>query len=331
MKVAAAPERPILAVDVGGTKLAAALVTPQGKLAAWMQESTSQAGPEASIRQIAHLLRQLTASQGISMKEISAVGIGVPAVLEPGTDRVLWAPNLSGWREVPLCPALQDDMGLPVFAEYDGHTAVLGECWQGAGRGFTNVVNVIVGTGIGCGMLLDGRLVRGANRLAGAAGWFVLTPNATLQDERSRAIGFWEANAAGPGLALRAQAQLADHPGSILQAQDIALKAEDIFSAAKQGDEYALKLLADLADWLGLGLANIVSLVNPQLVILGGGMGSRCQTLLPHIQQVILRWAQPVSAQNVQLKVSTLGFQAGLLGAAYAAMLRLSPDGEYGE
>lgn len=321
-------ERPVLAVDLGGTKLAVALVTPQGELLAHLQEPTSQEGPQAGIKQIAHLLRDLLEKQDFPIKNIGAVGIGIPAVLESETDLVIWAPNLSGWRDVQLRTALEKELGLPVFVEYDGHTAVLGEYWLGAGRGYQSVVDVIIGTGIGGGMVLEGRLVRGLNRLAGAAGWFALTSDAGLRDERAQAVGFWESLAAGPGLAVNAMAQLPMHPKSQLNslARAEPLSAVHIFAAAEEGDSLALHLLDQLADWLGLGLANIVSLVNPEVVILGGGMGSSCETLLPRIHQVILRWAQPVSARSVKLKVSTLGAQAGLLGAAYAAMLRLSKD-----
>ena len=319
-------DRPVLAVDLGGTKLAAASVTSQGEITAQVQEPTCQEGPQAGIAQIARLLRDLLKECRHSIDEIGAVGIGIPAVLEAETDLVIWAPNISGWRNVPLRAAIEAELGLPVFIEYDGHTAVLGEYWLGAGRGFQSVVDVIVGTGIGGGMVLEGRLVRGLNRLAGAAGWFALTSDAALRDERAQAVGFWESLAAGPGLAIHAQSQLAKHPGSLLHgmAKSEALSAVHVFNAAEQGDALAVHLLGELADWLGLGLANIVSLVNPEVIILGGGMGSRCEALLPRIHQVVQRWAQPISARSVQLKVSTLGARAGLLGAAYAAMLRLS-------
>lgn len=317
---------PVLAVDMGGTKLAVALVTPRGDLQAQLQEPTCQDGPDAGIAQIGRMLRTILKDQSITKNEVAAVGIGIPAVLEQETDLVIWAPNISGWRDVPLRATLEKEFGLPVFVEYDGHTAVLGEYWLGAGRGYHSIVDVIIGTGIGGGMVLEGHLVRGMNRLAGAAGWFTLTTDADLRDERAQSIGFWESLAAGPGLALYARAQLALHPESLLSqlSKKESLTAIHVFTAAEQGDSLALQLIDQLAEWLGLGLANIVSLVNPEVVILGGGMGSRCEPLLPRIHQVILRWAQPISAHAVKLKVSTLGAQAGLLGAAYAAILRLS-------
>ena len=324
------PERPVLAVDLGGTKLAMAVVSPQGELLAEVQEATCQDGPEAGMEQILRMARTLLDDPKIAPLHVEAVGVGIPAVLERDSDFVIWGPNLNGWRDVALRPALEAALHVPVFVEYDGHTAVLAEYWLGAGKGFHSVVDVIIGTGIGGGMILEGHLVRGFNRLAGAAGWFVLTADPNLRDDRAHSIGFWEATAAGPGLALQAQADLPFHSDSRLAQLTHPLTAIDIFRAAERHDRFASELLERLAGQLGLGIANIVSLVNPEVVILGGGVGSQCERLLPSIQEVIQRWAQPISARAVQLKISPLGAQAGLLGAAYAAWLRLrkAPEGK---
>ena len=316
-------ERPVLTVDLGGTKLAMGVVSPRGELLAEAQEPTCQDGPEAGIEQIVRMARALLEAPEIVPRHVEAIGVGLPAVLQPESDFVIWGPNLNGWRNVALRPALESALGLPVFVEYDGHTAVLAEYWLGAGQGFHSVVDVIIGTGIGGGMILEDRLVRGFNRLAGAAGWFVLAGDPNLRDDRAHSIGFWEAIAAGPGLALQAQVDLTLHPDSQLAQLTGPLTAVDIFHAAEQDDEFAIQLLDRLAGQLGLGIANIVSLINPEVVILGGGMGSRCERLLPAIREVVQRWAQPISARAFQLKTSPLGGQAGLFGAAYAAWLRL--------
>lgn len=316
-------ERPVLAVDLGGTKLAVAVVSPRGELLAHVQEPTCQDGPESGIEQIVRLARGLLDSPSITPLDVDALGVGIPAVLEKDNDFVIWAPNLNGWRDIALRPALEAALRMPVYIEYDGHTAVLAEYWLGAGRDFHSVVDLIIGTGIGGGMILEDRLIRGVNRLAGAAGWFVLGSEPSLRDDRAHSIGFWEAMAAGPGLALQAKAELSLHPESVLAPFGNTLTSVDIFAAAEQGDGFATQLLERLAGSIGLGIANVVSLVNPEVVILGGGVGSQCASLLPSIGQVVQRWAQPISARTVQLKISPLGTQAGLLGAAYAAWLRL--------
>lgn len=319
------PELAALAIDLGGTKTAAAVVSQRGAILSRVQEPTCQDGPVAGVDQLERMIRAAAHAAGLEMPEIACVGIGIPAVLEAETDRVIWAPNISGWRDVDLRGQLSERFNIPVYLEYDGHTAVLGEWWQGAGRGCRSVVDVIVGTGIGGGMILDGHLYRGVSRLAGAAGWFALTTSADRQDERSLALGFWESLAAGPGMALQAQAGLKDFTDSMLwkAGSPDNITCAEIFSAAQAGDAYGSQLANRLADWLGLGIANIVSLVNPERIILGGGVGSHTQFLVERIQQVVSRWAQPISAQAVQIVISQLGGDAGLFGAAYGALLRL--------
>jgi glucokinase len=253
--------------------------------------------------------------------------------LDPQNDHVIWAPNLIGWRDVALRPALEKQLGLPVFVEYDGHAAVLGEWWTGAGKGFDSCVDIIIGTGIGGGMILEGHLVRGLNRLAGAAGWSALTTQAKTTDTTDHSRGHWESLAAGPGIVRRAQASLAAFPDSALAAiPSPELSARQIFAAARQGDLLAMQVVDETADLIGLGVANIVSLVNPEIVILGGSVGAQGDLLLPRVREVVGKWAQPISARSVTIQSSSLGTDAGLLGAAYAALLRTqtSENGVFG-
>jgi glucokinase len=314
----------VLAVDIGGTKTALALVDRSGQIMCSVQEKTCQSGPQDAIEQINRMARVLVHENGLEWHAIQCVGVGIPAVLEQETDLVIWAPNLSGWRNIDLRSALQKEWSLPVYIEYDGHTAVLGEWWSGAGRGFHYLVDIIIGTGIGGGMILDDKLIRGRNRLAGAAGWFALTTNVEAGEGRSRDLGYWEALAAGPGLALYASTLIGAHPESSLYVIDQSgnLTAKHIFEAARMGDTFAFQVVNQWADWVGLGIANVISLVNPEIIIIGGGLGTHCEFLLPRIQQTAERFAQPVSVQSINIVTSQLGSKAGLLGAAYGAILR---------
>lgn len=314
-----------LAVDLGGTKVAAALVDDSGAIDAAVQEPTCQLGPEPGVEQVIRLLEAVlerSSGQPGAAAMPAALGVGIPAVLAAGSDEVIWAPNLAGWRHVDLAGALRQRFGLPVAVEYDGHAATLAEWWLGGGRGCESFVNLIVGTGVGGGMVLDGRLVRGVNRLAGAAGWFALEEDRTRAGARERSLGSWEAAVAGPGIAMRAQERAAQTHGSLLARVAPPLTAAHVFDAAEAGDAAAQALLDETADRLGLGIANIVSLVNPERVVLGGGIGSRCGALLERIGADVARWAQPVSAASCRVVVSPLGSAAGLAGAARAAMLR---------
>lgn len=312
----------LLAVDLGGTKVAAARLTQDGRILERLEEPTSQDGPQPLIAQIVRMLDHLRS--GAAARPLG-VGIGIPAVLEPDTDFVIWAPNLNGWRDVPLRTSIEQALGLPVFVEYDGHTAVLGEWWLGAGRGYSSVAMIIVGTGIGGGLILDGRLYRGQDRLAGAAGWFALTSDPEASDPHGSSIGHWESLAAGPGIARRARRLLEQYPSSSLhQIDPQTLSARDIFAAARQEDPLACRLVTETAQLIGLGVANVISLVNPEIVVLGGSVG-RQPELLPHVKNVVARWAQPASAGSVVITSSRLGPDAGLYGAARAVLLRTVP------
>jgi glucokinase len=310
----------ILAVDLGGTKVATALINIRGKILSHNEEPTCQQGPEAGINQIVRLLQQYLQSS-LTSQQIKGIGVGIPAVLRQDDDLVIWAPNLKDWHNVALRPALEERLGIPTYIEYDGHTAVLGEWWQGAGRGYRSIAMVIVGTGIGGGLILDGKLYRGFNRLAGAAGWFALTSDAAEYSPRGSSLGHWESLAAGVGIADRAKELLPSHPASSLNGK-APLTARDIFEHARTGDPFALECVEKTASILGIGVANIVSLINPEIVILGGSVGRQGDLLEERIREVVLRWAQPISAKSVVFRSSELGGMAGLYGAAYAVLDR---------
>ncbi|MBI5671361.1 MAG: ROK family protein [Chloroflexi bacterium] len=293
-----------LAVDIGGTKVALALVSDDGQILAKHQQPSDPAGPASLVETIAAF------AAGYSFQ---AIGVCVPAVLEPDTDRILWTPNLAGWQDVPLRDLLQDRLGCPTFIEYDGHAAVLGEWWQGAGRGYRSVASVIIGTGIGGGFVIGGRLWRGRDRLAGAVDWFPVYGPAGLDH--------WENLASGPAIARRARQLIETGQSSTLSAS--TLTAKDVFDAARQGDALAARVVEEATVLIGQGVAGIISLANPEIVVLGGSVGQQGDVLLPTVREIARRWAQPISGRELPIVSSALGEEAGLLGAAYAASLRL--------
>jgi glucokinase len=315
----------VIAVDIGGTKIAAAAITADGHILSRLIVPTQQEGPENGIRQIVDLVEALIRELNIDSGLFLGIGIGIPAVLENDTDFIIWGPNLKGWKKVDLRGSLEKHFNMPVCIEYDGHTAVLGEWWMGIAKGYRSVVSVIIGTGVGGGMILDGQLIRGINRLAGAVGWFIVDRNAVSDPVKERALGSWESCTGGPGIALRAQQLLElqlDVP-SILRGKSKKVTAEDVFEAAQKGDSLALLIAYEEAELLGMGIANIISLVNPEIVVLGGSVGCNSAFLLPRIRSVVNRYAQPISSQSVYIVTSPLGTDSGLFGAAYGLLLRL--------
>lgn len=296
-----------VALDLGASKLAGAVVTRRGSLRHRRHQRTAGGSRQASLEQLLEV-----ASELLSQAEGPAEGLGVsvPAVVDPHSGVVEWAPNLPGWREVPLRQYLESRLGLPVWVDFDGHLATLGEHWKGAGRNSRNMVCVIVGSGIGGGMILGGRLHRGARNIAGAFGWMVVDPRSAHPGE-ARARGALESLASGPALARAFGAQ----------------GAEAVVEAARGGDRRAQEAVDQAAHHLGLAVASLVSALNPEVVVLGGGLGSS-GALREGIQRAVAAHAQPVCAHGVRIEVSALGEAANLLGAAWMVFKRAGKEVE---
>jgi glucokinase len=314
-----------LGIDLGGTKTAVALVSTEGAILHRLTEPTVQTGSEAGITQILHLVRDILDETGVAQADVLGVGIGLPAVIDQRTDLVRWGPNLPGWHDVPLRAILERELRLPVRVEYDGHTAVLAEWWQGAARGCHSAAVVIIGTGVGGGIIVEGQLIRGLNGMAGAVGWFPMTSHSPDLNQDARAVGHWDSLVGGPGIVRRTRALLSEYPTSSL-ARRSPLAAHDVFDADANGDPLARRIIDDTADMVGLGIAGIVSLLNPEIIILGGGIGAlRGERLIPRAAEVVRRWSQPVSADSVVITASRLRADGGTLGAAYAVISQLQP------
>lgn len=279
----------VLAVDFGGTKTAIARVDAEGT-ARSVQSLPAAYRLEDSVAQIVDHL-----------SDAAAVGIIIPGIYDSATGHA-WCPNLWGADEVPLRAALEANLSVPVFVDSDRSGYVLGEAWLGAARGLSHVVFVSIGTGIGVGILSHGRVLTGAGGIAGAAGWFALDPQ--WRDAYAQ-TGCWEAESAGPGVARRAG--LAD--------------GHQVVLAARDGNLDAIAALERAADYTAMGVANLISVLNPEAVVLGGGfLLGMADLVLDRIKAGITRWSQPIAASRCRIELSQLGEQAGLLGAARLAL-----------
>lgn len=279
----------VLAVDFGGTKTSTALVDGDGRVLDRVKVPAARTVDE-SVRQIEH-----------RASAASAVGIIVPGIYTPSSGRA-WCPNLWGVEEVPLLQRLRECISVPVAIDSDRSGYVLGEAWLGAARGLRDVVFVAIGTGIGVGILIDGRVVHGAHGIAGAAGWWAL--NTEFADEYAR-TGCWEAESAGPAIAR--------HAGTA--------DAQAAVAAARVGNGVAVAALDRAAAYAGMGIANLVSLLNPEVVVLGGGVVHGAgDLLLRQIRKEAGKWAQPIAMARCRIELTQLGEDAGLLGAARLAL-----------
>ena len=287
----------ILAADIGGTKIAAAQVGRFGKIFCRYEAPTPPEGGRAVVDVAARLLRQMP------QQKACAVAVDVPGLAWP--DGSVWAPNIRGWKRWPLGRALRTQFNLPVLVESDRNAFVVGESWRGAARGCSDVVFLIVGTGIGAGILSGGRLLRGHAQLAGAVGWLAVRDSFL---PRYVSTGCLEAHAAGPAIATAASRRLR-----------AKLTAREVTQLACHGDKVARGILRDAGRYLGLALANLVSTLNPQMIVIGGGVAEAGDLLIRPARVEMKRWAQPLAAKQVRIVRSTLKADAGLLGAAKLA------------
>lgn len=283
----------VLAVDLGGTKTTTALVDEAGHV----HERRKRPAGRSVGESVAQIVEALTKAAF----RPAAVGVIVPGIYDSRTGRA-WCPNLWGRDEAPLEEMLEAKIDVPVAADCDRSGYVLGENWLGAARGLSHVVHVAVGTGVGVGILSGGEVIRGAHGIAGAAGWMAVGPEWREEYER---CGGWESESAGPAVA---------------KAFGVS-EAEAVVSAARDGDERAIRVLERAARYTGRGVANLISVLNPEMVVLGGGLLKGAQDwMLPVIREETLRWAQPISARRCRLEMTELGEDAGLLGAARLAL-----------
>ena len=309
---------PILAIDLGGTKLAAAVFTEDGELLAEKKialEKRKGAEVGALItQQIANNL----ASQKLQRQPITSVGISVPGISHKKGETV-WAPNIPGWENYPLLQEIKSvASNIPVSIDSDRACYILGEYWKGAAKECTDAIYLAVGTGIGAGILTDGKVLRGYNDVAGAVGWMALkSPYINEYKE----CGCFETMASGEGITKLATTILLkkrDYNGKLKTIDN--LKAADVFNAYEEGDLVAKKIFDQCIELWGMAIANLVSIFNPQKIILGGGVFGPAIRFIPAISKEAFNWAQPVSMQQVVIEASALGNRAGLYGAAFIAL-----------
>ena len=307
----------VLAVDLGGTKVAAALVNRNGKVLARKSVSVDASSTLAPVRQIVELARELAGGKGVRGR-IAAIGVAVPGLVR--RDGTVWAPNLPGWKRMALARRLHRALRVPVVVESDRNAAVLGEAWRGAARGKTDAIVLMLGTGIGAGILSGGRLVRGAHELSGCAGWMVVTDQ---NGPETQGVGQLESLAAGPAIASAAKKKLAQGICGLLE--DVpaeAITAYEVAKAARRGDSASIEVYLEAGRLLGFGVANLVSLFDPEIVVIGGGLAKASDLFLDALRKAMKERAQPIAAKQVRVVVSRLGDKANLLGVAWEARRR---------
>ncbi|MEQ4303448.1 ROK family protein [Plantactinospora sp. B6F1] len=297
----AGPTEYVAAVDLGGTKLRAALADLAGHIVAEDVLATDPRGGTAVAAQIDALLRELAVRGGVDWSDVRVSAIGLPGAPHPATGTVELSPNVSELGGLDIRAELVHRLGHPVVLDNDVNMAAAGERWLGSGRTHRHFVFVAVGTGIGMGIVLDGELVRGAR---GAAGEISYLPLGTDPfDPANQIRGALEEAVAGAALARRYRTASGE-PASV----------PDVFDRAAAGDQDARVAIDEEARFIALGVAAVTAVLDPEAVILGGGIGSRIELVEP-----VRRWVAALSANAPVIKTSRLGDRAGLLGAVAVA------------
>jgi glucokinase len=319
--------KPVLAVDIGGTKILAALVTKDGKVLAKERRPTlASEGPTAVIDQLFATLDALFRAQKMTASQLHSISIACAGGIDADRGVVTTSPNLPGWIDVPLRDTVKDRYNVKTLLLNDSSAAALGEYRFGVGKNAKNFIMLTVGTGIGGGIILKGKLYNGTAGSAGELGHMTIDVNGPLCNCGN--TGCLEMLASGTAMAQAARRRLNQGEKSALvdmtkgKIEDIT--AEQIGIAAQNGDKLSAEIIAEAAAYLGVGMVNLVNIFNPEVLAVGGGVSKLGDVLLEPARRIVKERAFPISARTVRIVTARLGDEAGVLGAAVFAFEKMS-------
>lgn len=303
----------VFGVDIGGTTIKMGLFDMNANvLEKWEIPSVTANGGERILPDIAASIKETMAKMDITMGEVAGVGMGAPGPIDAqGT--VYKTANL-GWDTVFNIPeAFKKELDLPVMAGNDANVAALGEMWQGGGKGYKDLVVVTLGTGVGGGVICNGQMVTGATGSGGEIGHIHVEDNET-EECGCHNIGCLEQYSSATGIVRLANRRLAkDNAPSVLRDNELTAKA--VFDAVKFGDKVAIEVAEQFGQYLGKGLAAIAGVVNPEVIVIGGGVSKAGEVLIDYIKPYYMQYAFR-GCRDVKFSLATLGNDAGIFGAA---------------
>lgn len=308
----------ILGIDLGGSKIAAAIATTRGEiLERGLSPTPAQAGPDAVIESICATISELLSAKELEPSQFLGIGIAAAGIIDSANGKVIFSPNLPGWHDVPLIDAVEQRFGISACLGNDANLAALGEWRFGVGKRVANLIYITVGTGIGGGIIANGKLYTGACGAAGEVGHMTIDVNGPRCN--CGRFGCWETLASGTALTREAVKRVTEGVRTSiieLAGGDISkIDATIVSLSAKQGDTVARELVSRLGYYLGVGLANLVNIFNPELILIGGGVAKIGESLLQPAITVVKESAFSASANAVEIKPAILGDDSGTLGA----------------
>ena len=308
-------------IDLGGTNTKIGLVDEDGNIIfTTIVKTDSMEGFEKTIQRLSKILLQQVKSFDLNFDDVQSVGVGVPGPVLNSRVVKFWA-NFPWKNGVDLALEFEKNLGKPVKADNDVNVITLGEMWKGSAQGYKNVLGLAIGTGIGGGIIIDGKLVSGENGAGGEVGHIKVERDGKLCGCGQK--GCWEAYASATGLIREAQSRLAVNKTNGLYEQVIGrdLEAKDIFDVAKEGDAFALDLVDYEADYIALGIGNLLNVLDPEIVVVGGGVSLAGDILFDKVKERLKKYAFPSTTENLKIVAASLGNDAGILGAAYLGMM----------
>lgn len=310
----------IVGVDLGGTNIKAGLITAAGEIVQRHRlETRPERGPEAVAQTICEAARRCMETAGVEPGSVRGLGVGSPGTIDLANGVVLFSPNLPGWGDIPLRRMIEEDIGLPCALDNDANVAALGEQWVGAGQGASSFVLLTLGTGIGGGIVLDGRIWHGGNGVAGEIGHMSINPDGPPCGCGNR--GCLEVYASATAMVRRMRQAVERGVESSLGSRLDALTAEDIHKAALAGDQAARQNIETTGRYLGLGVSNIMHILNPRVIAFSGGVTAAGDMLMTPLLDEVQKRTLEASRRDVRVCPAELPNDAGIIGAARCFML----------
>ena len=313
-------------IDIGGTNIKYGLVDPKGKVLFREQRPTmADKGADPLMHLVANLSEGLLYHAAEEEYDVRWLGVGTPGAVEAKTGKVIGvSPNISGWKGMEIGQILKDRLNLPVLVDNDVNAMALAESRFGAAMGYKSVLCVAVGTGVGGGIIFDGRLWRGATHSAGEIGHITINPNGPQC--RCGAKGCVEAYCNSQAIIRRAIDKLNNGLTSafeeVLEGPLSGLTIKKLFAAARKGDSVAIDVIQESADYLAIGIANAVNILNPEIVVIGGGVADGGAGFVEAVATEVRKKAVGPSGTDLRITKATLGNDAGFIGASILGEVR---------
>jgi glucokinase len=314
--------RVVIGVDLGGTNLRTALLSPDGDILEKHKEPTHASDGWKKV--VSRLIDNINGQRESASKRgftVAAVGVGVPGVIQSDRGIVVKSPNFPDWNNLPIKDTLEKALDLPVTIENDANAAALGEQWRGAGCGIRSMLLLTLGTGVGGGIILNDQIWQGADGMAGELGHMTIVPDGRRCGCGNTGCLEMYASARGIVQSYREQRAQTSSPFN-------EITSEQVYEAARKGEADALAVMQGMGRMLGIGIADLINIFNPEMIVIGGGVKDAWPLFIDATRDEIRKRAFEVPAARTEIVSSQLGDDAGMVGAAASALQNLEKKGK---